>query len=143
MSTREEGDSILEYVTKVREWMEAAWEIVKKNMEQAQAFKKEWYDKRAREIKLNQGDRVLVLHVLPTSTHKFEACWHGPYLVKRAAGKVNYEVVMPERRKPNVIFHINMLKKWHEADELNPVGNKMGTVFHTKETEKLDEPDIY
>ena len=100
--------------------MELARELVQQNMAQAQMKQKEWYDQKAREMQLQPGDKVLVL--LPTSTHKLRAQWQGPYLVKRAIGRVNYEVVMPERRKPNVIFHVNMFKRWVEPELVDETG---------------------
>ena len=61
-------DDILTYVTKVRERMEAVREIVIQNMKKSQNKQKEWYDLKARDMKLRIGDQVLVL--LPTSTNK-------------------------------------------------------------------------
>lgn len=115
-STRKEDDSILNYVSKVRERMELAKELVQANMEHSQQIQKYWYNRRARTLQLKPGDKVLVL--LPTSTHKLFAQWQRPYLI----GRVNYEVVMPEHKKPNVIFHINMLKKWYELLTGEPEG---------------------
>ena len=59
-------DDILTYVTKVRERMKAAREIVIHNMKKSQNKQNEWYDLKARDMKLRIGDLVLVL--LPTST---------------------------------------------------------------------------
>ena len=61
-------DDILTYVTKVRERMDAAREIVIQNMKKSQNKQKKWYDLKARDMKLRIGDQVLVL--LPTSTNK-------------------------------------------------------------------------
>ena len=74
-------DDIATYVMKTRERMELASQIVQRNMEQHQRQKKEWYDRKAREMALNVGDQVLLL--LPDSTHKFHARWRGPYTVKK------------------------------------------------------------
>ena len=52
--------------------------------------------------------------LLPTSTSKLLAQWHGPYEVVRQVGRVNYLVATPERRKKEGVFHINMLRKWKE-----------------------------
>ncbi len=45
-SEEDTQDSIIKYVTQVRERMESAHE--KENMEQAQEVQKTWYDKKAR-----------------------------------------------------------------------------------------------
>ena len=95
--------------------MEAAREMVIQNMKKSQNKEKEWYDLKARDMKLRIGDQVLVL--LPTSTNKLLSQWHGPYEVTRVIGKVNYEIEMPERRRKKVIFHINMLKKWQTPEK--------------------------
>ena len=108
-------DDILTYVTKVRERMEAAREIVIQNMKKSQNKQKEWYDLKARDMKLRIGDHVLVL--LPTSTNKLLSQWHGPHEVTRVIGKVNYESEMPERKRKRVIFHTNMLKKWQTPEK--------------------------
>lgn len=39
--------------------------------------------------------------------------------MKRSIGKVNYEVIIPERKKPNVVFHVNMLRKWTERKQMS------------------------
>ena len=33
-------------------------------------------------------------------------------------GKVNYEVEMPEARKKRKLFHVNMVKRWQEPEDL-------------------------
>ena len=82
------------------------------NTQKSQVAQKQWYDWKARDLKLKTGDQVLVL--LPTSTQKLHAQWEGPYTVKRPVGKATYKVTMPERR-PNVVFHINSLRKWQRT----------------------------
>ena len=64
-------------------------------------------------MKLKEGDQVLLL--LPDSTEKFRAKWRGLYEVKKKLGKVNYEIMMPERGSSKVV-HINLLKKWHQRE---------------------------
>ena len=48
--------------------------------------------------------------LLPTTSNKLLAHWQGPYCVIRKVGKVNYEIVMPNKRKRRKVFHVNMLK---------------------------------
>ena len=61
---------------------------------------------------LKPGDKVLLL--LQSSTTEFVAQWQGPYEVTRRAGKLNYEILMPDKGGHKQIFHINYLKKWKE-----------------------------
>ena len=63
---------------------------------------------------LKPGDKVLLL--LPSSTTKFVAQWQGPYEVTRRTGKVNYEILIPDKGGRKQIFHINYLKKWKERN---------------------------
>lgn len=49
--------------------MQLAKDLVHKHLLQAQEKQKSWYDRKAREMKLSEGDQVLLL--LPDSTQKF------------------------------------------------------------------------
>ena len=49
------------------------------NLTRPQQWKKRWYDRTAREREFQQGGLVLVLVLLPTSTHKLLTKWKGPY----------------------------------------------------------------
>ena len=89
-------------------------ELVAENLREAQQTQKQWYDKRARMMEFNVGDKVLLL--LPTESKKLFARWQGPYKVVSRIGKVNYQVEMAGRRKPKRIFHVNMLRKFHSND---------------------------
>ena len=104
--------SVVSHIMLMRERMEQMMALARENQHQAQRQQKEWYDRTARERELSPGERVLVL--LPTTTSKLTAQWHGPYEVLRRIGKVDYLVATPERRKRETIFHINMLRKWNE-----------------------------
>ena len=56
-----------------------------------------------------------MLVLLPTSTHKFQAKWQGPYTDMEKRGDVNYVIDMGNRRKRLQMFHVNMLRRWHEG----------------------------
>ena len=103
--------NVIAYITLMRERIEEMSEHVHQNMQSAQTQQKSWYDKNARERSFQTGDQVLVL--LPTSTSKLTAQWQGPYTVVEQVGKVNYRIRMPDRRKKQTVFHVNMLRKWH------------------------------
>lgn len=59
-----------------------------------------------------EGDKLLVL--LPSSTHKLKAEWQGPYEIICKV-EVDFELNVGGPRKKTNIFHINMLRQWHEA----------------------------
>ena len=89
--------------------------MVMENLKRAQEQQKQWYDRNARERTLEEGEKVLVL--LPTSSNKLLAQWQGPYTVIKKTSNVTYQIDMHNKRKRLRIFHINMLRKWHEATE--------------------------
>ena len=61
-----------------------------------------------------------MLVLLPTSTHKFQAQWQGPYSVMEKRDDVDYVIDMGDRRKRHQTFHVNMLRGWHENKHLFP-----------------------
>ena len=103
--------NVVAYITLMRERIEEMSEHVHQNMQSAQTRQKSWYYKNARERSFQTGDQVLVL--LLTSTSKLTAQWQSPYTVVELVGKVNYRIRMPDRRKKQTVFHVNMLRKWH------------------------------
>jgi len=90
--------------------MEGIRELVEENVKAAQRQKKKWYDQTAREREFKPDEEVLVL--LPISSNKLLAQWQGPCCILRRVGKVDYELLMPDKRKRKNVFNINMLKKW-------------------------------
>ena len=110
-----EDDDIINYVNKVHERLKTAKEIVYENMTKAWKKQKEWYDQKAWELRLQEGDGVMVL--LLTWPEKLLAKWRGPYKIIKKFGKVNYEIELTDGRIRRKIFHINMLKPWKEAAE--------------------------
>jgi len=121
LPSQEEPNDIATYVTQLHERMQSAKDIVQHHLQQAQEKQKTWYDQKAREMKLVEGEQVLLL--LPDSSQKFLRKWKGPYTVKRRIGLVNYEIIMNSQGQTKV-FHINLLKKWHpRKDEQNSYHN--------------------
>ena len=102
-------ESVVSYILTIQEWLTKLRDVVRENLEDAQAPQKTWYDCHARNREFNPGDKVLVL--LPTSTNKLLASLRGPYPVVRRVHAVNYEVEMADRCKRKCIFHINMLRQ--------------------------------
>ena len=85
--------------------------MARKNLSQVQTQMKVWYD---RERVFNVGDQVLVL--LPIVGNPLQARYHGPYTIEDCVNDVNYVVSTPDRRKPRLLCHINMLKEYHTRD---------------------------
>ena len=109
--------SVVSHILLMRERLDKMTTIVQSNMQEAQSRQKNWYDQTARDRTLKAGEKVLIL--LPTSISKLLAKWHGPYEVVKQMGKVTYMVDMADKRKRRRIFHINLLRKWHEPKSPN------------------------
>lgn len=103
--------NLLSYVLQMRDKLQQAVTTARENLQEAQKKQKVWYDRKARARTFQPGDQVFLL--LPTSENKLLGKWH-PFKVRRKVGSVNYEIEMPSRQQPLQMFHINMLKKWHE-----------------------------
>ena len=100
------------YVIEMRERLAEMTHLVAKHAAKSQQRQKQSYDKRARSRSLEVGDKVLVL--LPTTTNRLKLQWTGPYKITKKVGAVDYEVEMPGRRQERKIYHINLMKKWHD-----------------------------
>lgn len=96
----------------MRDRMAAVVPIVKEHMVKAQRDQSAAYNRAAQPREFKPGDRVLVL--VPTVECKFLATWQGPFEVIKKVGEVNYKVHQPGKRKSEQIYHINLLKKWHD-----------------------------
>ena len=111
------GENVIIYMLAMRNRLGSMTEMVQENLSHAQKVQKRWYDKTARCREFHLGDQVLVL--LPTSTHKFQAQWQGPYTVMEKRDDVDYVIDMGNRRKRLQMFHVNMLRRWHESKPLS------------------------
>ena len=49
--------------------------------------------------------------LLPAQKDKLLAEWQGPYTIHKIITDETYEIIMPEKRKKNRIFHVNMLAR--------------------------------
>ena len=92
--------------------MQKIWSMVREHMQQVQQEQARLYNRGAQVREFNPGDRVMVL--VPTTECKFLAKWHGPYEVVERVGPVNYRLKQPGRRHLTKVYHINLLKRWHE-----------------------------
>lgn len=93
--------------------------IVREHLEQSQEAQRRVYNRSARVRSFNPGDRVLVL--VPTVESKFLAKWQGPYEIIEKVGSVNYKVYQPGKRKPEQLYHVNLIKPWKDRETLTAV----------------------
>lgn len=109
----EEGEAPLAvHVIEMRDRLQDMTELVQEHMEKSQERQKAYYDRHTRERQFEKGDRVLVL--LPMTQNRLKLKWTGPYRVSRKISDVDYEVETPGRRREKRVYHINLLKKWHD-----------------------------
>ena len=72
---------------------------------------KEVFDLKAKRRSFESGDQVLVL--FPLLRSQLQAELAGPYMVSRKINDLNYVVDMPDRKKKQLVCHINMLKPYY------------------------------
>uniref|UniRef100_A0A8C1PIS4 Integrase catalytic domain-containing protein n=1 Tax=Cyprinus carpio TaxID=7962 RepID=A0A8C1PIS4_CYPCA len=106
--------SLPEYVTDFRTRLHRVCELAKQNLEKAQGKMNVWYDKKARERSFRPGDKVLVL--LPVRGGSLQARYSGPYVVEKKLSDRDYVIHLPDCRKTSKVFHVNMIKIYHERE---------------------------
>jgi hypothetical protein len=81
---------------------------------------KKWADKKRRPLEFKVGDQVLV-KILPQqfkayrSVHKgLVRRYEGPFPIVAKVGKVSYRLDLPSTLKIHPVFHVSMLKPFHE-----------------------------
>ena len=108
--------SVIEHVAQMQDRIAQVMPIVKVHLAQAQLAQQRIYNRGAQVRSFAPGDRVLVL--VPTVESKFLAKWQGPYEVLEKMGVVNYKISQPGRRKPEQLYHVNLLKPWKDRESL-------------------------
>jgi transposase InsO family protein len=106
---------VVDYMLQLRDRLETALEHAHKQQRDAQAAAKEWYDRKARAVTYQAGDKVLVL--LPQPGKPLCMKYVGPYKVLKAASPVDYVIEFPEGRKPVRVVHANLMKPYYTRTE--------------------------
>jgi len=92
--------------------VEETCELARNELAKVQARNQRYYNRQARERKLNIGDSVLLL--LPTERNKLTLAWRGPYKVVGVVGEVDYRIEMDKGKVQT--YHINMLKRYFHRE---------------------------
>ncbi|KAK3109194.1 hypothetical protein FSP39_025154 [Pinctada imbricata] len=108
--------STYQYVIDLRERIESTCNLAKENLSQASKMHRVLYNRKARDRRLEVGNKVLVL--LPTDNNKLLLQWKGPYNVVKKMNAVDYQVDLGGRSKT---CHANMLKKYVERADIHSV----------------------
>ncbi|XP_041461733.1 uncharacterized protein LOC121413037 [Lytechinus variegatus] len=74
-----------------------------------------YYNQKAKHREFQIGDRVLLL--LPTDRNKLLLQWKGPFEVVSKVSSTDYRIDLNGKLK---VFHINLLKKYHDRNNTSP-----------------------
>ena len=125
--------STYQYVIELRERLGQTCQLAHDNLEKVQFKQKTYYDKRARLLKFDVGDKVLLL--LPTESNKLLLQWKGAYEVVEIVNRMDYRVDVE-----GVVgtYHANMLKQYIERKNVTPHCSLSNvTVDEETDTEKF------
>ncbi|KAH9753009.1 Endonuclease [Citrus sinensis] len=102
-----------------REWHEEA-NTTQAYLDKAVRKMKKWADTRRRHVEYKEGDQVMI-KLLPQQfkmlrkVHKgLVRRYEGPFRVVRRVGNVSYQLQLPPRLKIHPVFHVSLLKPYHE-----------------------------
>ena len=68
-----------------------------------------------------------------------EARFHGPYVVVKKVGDLNYVVRAPDRRKDTQLCHVNMLKRYVLRDKPNEYVHPVSSIQVNSESEEYSQ----
>ncbi|GFX45976.1 retrovirus-related Pol polyprotein from transposon 412 [Trichonephila clavipes] len=106
--------SVVDYVFDLINRMKICQELAILLMEDAKQKQKLWYDRRTVKRQFQLGELVLV--IAPSRPIKLSVQWVGPGKIVQPLSETNYVVKFPEKDKTHV-YHINMLKPYHQREE--------------------------
>ncbi|KAL2103144.1 hypothetical protein ACEWY4_000012 [Coilia grayii] len=108
--------NLTDYVHGFKRRLSEAWRVARHHLDKAQGKMKRLYDRRSVPRMFQKGDRVLAL--LPVTGSLFHAKFDGPYKVVQRMSDENYQIATPNRRKATQLVHVNLLKAYHDRDDL-------------------------
>ncbi|KAI5662326.1 hypothetical protein M9H77_21649 [Catharanthus roseus] len=102
-----------------KSWHEQT-ELARAYLNKASKRMKKWADKKRRPLEFQEGDLVMV-KLLPQQFKSFRKVhkglirrYEGPFPVLKRVGKVSYKLQLPSRLKIHPVFHVSLLKPYHE-----------------------------
>ncbi|KAL6141168.1 hypothetical protein ACLB2K_059458 [Fragaria x ananassa] len=138
---KREEDSYL-----AKSWHEQM-ELAQAALHKAATRMKKWADKKRRHVEFKEGDLVLV-KLLPQQFKSLRKVHkglvrknEGLFEVIKRIGKVSYKLHLPPKLKIHPVFHVSMLKLFHE-DEEDPsrgVSHRVPTAIVTSFDKEVDE----
>ena len=103
-------------------WHEKS-DMAKAYLAKASKRMKKWADKKRRPREFEEGDLVMVkllTHQAKTfkGLHKgLTRRYEGPFPITKRVGKVSYQLELPPKLKIHPVFHVSLLKPYHEDME--------------------------
>ncbi|GBL67053.1 hypothetical protein AVEN_221685-1 [Araneus ventricosus] len=143
---QEEDSTVTEYIFDLINRMRHCQELAVTTMTETRDKRKSWYDKNAVKREFRVGDLVLVLAT--SKPNKMAVQWTGPGVIESKLSETNYIVRMEGKNDKTQIYHINLLKPYHQRlERVNLLVN--GEENQERETEELtilypvSDPNIY
>ncbi|XP_040932038.1 uncharacterized protein [Gossypium hirsutum] len=103
-----------------KDWQEKN-DLARACLHKASKRSKKWADQNRRDIQFQVGDSVLAkLHLILryTGLHKgLVRRYERPFKVVKRVGNVAYKLELPPKLKVHPVFHVSMLKPFHEDQE--------------------------
>lgn len=128
-----------QYVVDLKDRLQSTCELAKENVEISSQRYRTYYNKRARQRDMKEGEKDLVL--LPTASNKLLMQWRGPYSIFQKVGSVDYKIDVDGKLKT---FHANMLKRYVDRyDDDNLSGDIVGVaVIDVEDDSSTDDSDL-
>ncbi|GBN66471.1 Retrovirus-related Pol polyprotein from transposon 412, partial [Araneus ventricosus] len=115
VNPQESESSVTEYVFELINRMRRCQDLAVERMTEVQVKRKTWYDKNAVRRKFQVGDQVLVLAT--SKPNKMAVQWTGPGVIESQLSDTNYIVKMANKNDKTQIYHVNLLKPYHQRPE--------------------------
>ncbi|GBL73352.1 Retrovirus-related Pol polyprotein from transposon 297 [Araneus ventricosus] len=112
---QEEDSTVTEYIFDLINRMRHCQELAVTTMTETRDKRKTWYDKNAVKREFRVGEIVLVLAT--SKPNKMAVQWPGPGVIESKFSETNYIVRMEGKKDKTQIYHINLLKPYHQRLE--------------------------
>lgn len=128
-----------QYVVDLKDRLLSTCELTKENLERSSWRYCTYYNKRARQRDMKEGEKVLVL--LPTTSNQLLMQWRGPYIIIQKVGSVDYKIDVDGKLNT---FHAKMLKRYVDRqDDDNFSRNIVGVaVIDVDDGSSTDDRDL-
>ncbi|GBO29428.1 hypothetical protein AVEN_113598-1 [Araneus ventricosus] len=95
--------------------MRRCQDLAVERMTEVQVKRMAWYDKNTVRRKFQVGDQGLVLATCKPNTMAVQ--WTGPGVIESQLSDTNYIVKMANKNDKTQIYHVNLLKRYHQRPE--------------------------